>query len=171
MTDPVVDVPITPKMLDDDRPLTWMQVAPPALREAFTPKPLSHFRLTGIIPAPQGSKRAVRRGDKTVLVEMSKKLPVWRDAVQQAAYLTGHHHDIPVRVELRFYMPRPQKPKWWVPAVTPDLDKLVRSTLDGLVKGGLLKDDALVVSVVASKVYAEAPTEVGVSVNVWEVTE
>lgn len=33
------------------------------------------------IPAPQGSKKAFKRGKKIVLVEMSEKLPVWRDAV------------------------------------------------------------------------------------------
>jgi crossover junction endodeoxyribonuclease RusA len=39
------------------------------------------------------------------------------------------------------------------PAARPDLDKLLRSTLDALVDAGALADDALVVEVNAAKTY------------------
>ncbi len=37
----------------------------------------------------------------------------------------------------------------------PDLDKLERAILDALTKSGVIKDDALVVDLVASKHYAD----------------
>jgi crossover junction endodeoxyribonuclease RusA len=42
-----------------------------------------------------------------------------------------------------------------------DLDKCCRSTLDGLVDGGLLVDDCLVVELSASKRYCRADEQPG----------
>ena len=108
------------------------------------------FTVRGL-PAPQGSKRHVGGGR---MVEMSRKVGPWRDAVrtetQRAveAPMTG-----PVTVLLEFWLPRPASaPKRVIlPAKRPDLDKLVRSTLDGLTAGGAWKDDAQVVRLTAVK--------------------
>lgn len=110
-------------------------------------------------PKPQGSKSAFRRGNKIVMVEASKGLPEWRTAVIDAVKQNIHERmsldkfSEPVKVSCVFVLPKPQKPKFAVPGVKPDLDKLVRGLLDPLVIGGLLQDDSLVVELSASKVY------------------
>ena len=106
-------------------------------------------------PAPQGSKRHVGNGR---LIESSKKLKPWRDAVKAAAAdEIGSALPIqePVELKVTFYFLRPKTVKRSVPSVRPDLDKLVRALLDGLTDGRMFNDDALVVSLTASKQYAE----------------
>jgi Holliday junction resolvase RusA-like endonuclease len=106
-------------------------------------------------PAPQGSKNGFVKNGRVVMVESSKKVKPWREAV---ASTTQAQVSCPlqnaVEVALVFYLPRPKTVtrKW--PAVKPDLDKLVRSTFDGLTTGGLYTDDALVIALSASKQYA-----------------
>jgi Holliday junction resolvase RusA-like endonuclease len=106
-------------------------------------------------PAPQGSKNGFVKNGRVVLVESSKKVKPWREAV---ARTTQAQVPCPlqnaVEVALVFHLPRPKTVtrKW--PAVKPDLDKLVRSTFDGLTTGGLYTDDALVIALSASKQYA-----------------
>jgi len=106
-------------------------------------------------PAPQGSKNGFVKNGRVVLVESSKKVKPWREAV---ARTTQAQVPCPlqnaVEVALVFHLPRPKTVtrKW--PAVKPDLDKLVRSTFDGLTTGGLYTDDALVITLSASKQYA-----------------
>ena len=123
-------------------------------------------------PAPQGSKSAFRRGNRIVLVETSKRLPRWREAVQTAAltHLTPIEAGVPVRVELHFVMPRPKstpKSRPTPPAVKRigDVDKLARACLDGL-DGPAYADDSQVTELVASKRIAEAGEEPGVRIRV-----
>jgi Holliday junction resolvase RusA-like endonuclease len=105
-------------------------------------------------PAPQGSKNGFVKNGRVVLVESSKKVKPWREAVARTTQA-----EVPcplqnaVEVALVFHLPRPKTVtrKW--PAVKPDLDKLVRSTFDGLTTGGLYTDDALVIALSASKQY------------------
>lgn len=131
------------------------------------------FRVHGT-PAPQGSKRHVGNG---VMVESSAKVKPWRQDVKWAALEahkecggTGVHFDrwTAVSVHLTFYLARPRghygtgrnaetlkpsSPTW--PAVKPDLDKLVRSTLDALGEAGMWADDSQVAVVEAGKEYAD----------------
>jgi crossover junction endodeoxyribonuclease RusA len=104
-------------------------------------------------PAPQGSKRHVGKG---ILVESSKKVKPWREAViwavREGPRVTL---DGPIHVGMDFYFRRPKsapKSRQW-PDRKPDLDKLVRSTLDALVMGGAITDDARVVCIDAWKFY------------------
>ena len=111
------------------------------------------FFVSGI-PAPQGSKRHVGNGR---MIESSKKVKPWREAVARVA--SAHLLDEPVdghlRVIIRFELPPPKKSRFGNrPAGPPDLDKLVRSTLDGLTASGLIVDDARVVSLTATKHWA-----------------
>lgn len=110
-------------------------------------------------PAPQGSKRAFVVAGKARLVEMSKRVKPWRRAVvdestRALAIRHGEALDGPVSVSLEFVMPRPKRTKHPACTSKPDLDKLVRATLDGLVIGGVIADDALVTRLVASKRFA-----------------
>jgi Holliday junction resolvase RusA-like endonuclease len=110
-------------------------------------------------PAPQGSKDGFIKNGRVVMVESSKKVKPWREAVtiktaQHMSWETLNPITTPVEIALVFHLPRPKtvNRKW--PSVKPDLDKLIRSTFDGLTTGGLYTDDALVIAVSASKQYA-----------------
>jgi len=119
------------------------------------------FAVQGIEPAPQGSKRHVGNGR---MVEASAKVKPWRFAVSQAALATGEAMtDGQVSVMITFMFNRPKahynskgelKPKApFYKSTKPDLDKLCRSTLDGIT-GVLIKDDSQVVNLICNKVYA-----------------
>ena len=110
-------------------------------------------------PAPQGSKNGFVKNGRVVMVESSLKVKPWRAAVaeQTARYMsweTLNPFDNPVEIALVFHLPKPKTVKREWPSVKPDLDKLIRSTFDGLTTGGLYTDDALVIAVSASKQYA-----------------
>lgn len=120
------------------------------------------FAVQGIEPAPQGSKRHVGNGR---MVEASAKVKPWRFAVSQAALETNEPMtDRPVMVQITFMFNRPKshynskgqlKPTAPLYKQTkPDLDKLCRSTLDGLTNV-LIKDDSQVVNLICCKIYAE----------------
>ena len=119
-------------------------------------------------PAPQGSKTAFVRGRRAVLVETSKKLPAWRKQIEDTARreYEGEPIDQPVRVAVDFFMPKPQKPRFDMPATAPDLDKLCRAIGDGLEKGGVLRNDSRIVHWEARKHYADTPEEMGVHITI-----
>lgn len=104
-------------------------------------------------PIQQGSKTAFVVGKRAVVTDSNRaKLKPWRAVVADAADL-GRTFSGPVAVTLNFYLPRPQRPRWNVPAVKPDIDKLERAVLDGLTDGGLIEDDARIVELHATKEY------------------
>lgn len=106
------------------------------------------------IPAPQGSKRHVGGGR---MVEVSRAVGPWREAIraetQRAVIGTI---DRPVSVSVMFRLPRPKSTpaRTAFPAKRPDLDKLVRAVLDGLVAGGAIADDSQVVVLRAAKTFS-----------------
>lgn len=139
------------------------------------------FHVPGL-PAPQGSKSAFtphgqnatpcpscrqRHIVKIVQTESSKAVEPWRAAVEAAALQSvGTPFTGPVFVTFLFTLPRPRAhyrtgrfadelrgdaPAY--PAGTPDLDKLVRATMDGLTAGHAWADDAQAVRVQAVKQY------------------
>ncbi|MGW1352993.1 RusA family crossover junction endodeoxyribonuclease [Streptomyces sp. NPDC002409] len=124
------------------------------------PRPVLEIVVRGV-PGPQGSKSHKGGGR---MVESSKKVAPWREAVSWAAVaarqrtrgfvpLTG-----PVRADMIFSFARPKghfgtgrnagllrpsaPPR---PHVIPDLSKLARSTEDALTTVGVYRDDALIV--------------------------
>jgi Holliday junction resolvase RusA-like endonuclease len=147
------------------------------------------FKVTAIgTPAPQGSKRHVGRG---VMIESSKKVKPWREAVKQAAsdliavagetgrLTAGFPLDGPLVVTICFTLARPKSaPKSRTrPDRMPDLSKLIRSTEDALTDAGVWADDARVVGVAARKVYPfpgsgdpDALSVPGAVIRIWEVT-
>lgn len=111
------------------------------------------FRVEGMAPQPQGSKRHLGNG---VMIESCKLVKPWRYLVCQAAIATGAELIRgPLRMEVEFLFTRPKghynakghlKPS--APAVhcvRPDGSKLLRSTEDALT-GVLYDDDARIVS-------------------------
>ena len=115
------------------------------------------------IPASQGSKRHVGNGR---LIESDKKLPAWRKAIEStvAELRKGEPIDEPVIVRADFYLPQPKKPRWLTPATALDTDKLQRALGDGMEKGGLLRNDARIITWVATKHYAKDRTGCQVTV-------
>lgn len=104
------------------------------------------------MPAPQGSKRHVGRG---IMIESSKKVKPWREAVKWA--VLQQHEGVrvsgPVILKIAFTLPKPKKPMFQWPATKPDLSKLLRSTEDALTDVGLWDDDSRVIRCEMSKVY------------------
>lgn len=113
-----------------------------------------------------GSKRHVGRG---VMIESSKQVKPWRSDVVTAslAVYDGPLIEGAVSVEVVFLFARPKShfgkkglrpsaPEHLTSQGAGDIDKLCRSTLDGLSAGAggtLLRDDSQVVSMTASKRY------------------
>lgn len=121
------------------------------------------------IPAPQGSKNAYVRGGRAVLVESSKKVPAWRNAVAKAAFEKFQQPlDGPVELHVEFVMPRTKamRKNPAPPMVQkPDLDKLIRSTCDGLT-GPAVADDSRIVAIVANKRRAEFGEQTGAHITI-----
>lgn len=108
-------------------------------------------------PAPQGSKRHVGGGR---MIEMSKAVAPWRESIKWTCRAKKIQPiDGPVAIEITFTVQKPASApktrKTW-PIKRPDLDKLVRSTLDGLSEGGAWRDDSQVVELTARKVYPDS---------------
>lgn len=137
---------------------------------------LIFFDIQGIRPVPQGSKRHVGRG---VMVESSRSLKPWREAVRQEALKTEAPMTLcPVLLYLRFRFARPRghfntkgqlKPSAPIHVVTqPDIDKIARSTLDGMT-GVLFKSDSQVCRLIAVKAYCKEGELEGCEVTVENV--
>ena len=129
-------------------------------------------------PGPQGSKRFMgTRGGRGVLIESSKKVKPWREAVVWAAREAGGRVVGPVVVEMIFTLPKPKsapkRRKLW-PDRKPDLSKLVRSTEDALTDAGAWEDDARVVELRTAKRYpgegADALDVPGCVIRIHEAT-
>ncbi len=118
-------------------------------------------------PGPQGSKRHVGRG---IMIESSKKVKPWREAVKWAALevMEGKSLSVeasincngsisgPVAVEMIFTLQKPKsapKSRRTWPDRKPDLSKLIRSTEDALTEAGVYEDDARIVKCTATKVF------------------
>lgn len=63
-------------------------------------------------------------------------------------------------------LPKPKKPKWGVPAVRPDRDKLERFVMDAL-EGVVWKNDAQIISGWVEKRYGKRP---GVHIVVYDAS-
>jgi len=97
-------------------------------------------------PGPQGSKAFKgMRGGHAILVESSKKVKPWREAVK-AACPAEPILDGPLSVVMVFTLHRPTSARKSevAPFRTPDLSKLCRSTEDAITDAGLWADDARV---------------------------
>ena len=160
--------------------MTALQSQPSANISA--PSSVIEIRVLGE-PAPQGSKTVTRWG---AVRESSKKVHPWRHSVAYACE-TSYNGPVlhePVSVEIMFFIPRakshygtgrnagqlkPSAPMHCTTARAGDIDKLARSTLDGLAvrSGGcLIADDSQVVCLRLLKKYAEGDQCSGALVRV-----
>lgn len=123
-------------------------------------------------PRPQGSHRVLvgPDGRLRVLESAGRALAEWRSAVAWAARMASRGRPIegPVSVEATFLVPRPRRPAGALPSRRPDLDKLLRALLDGLVAGRAISDDSQVTDVSCRKRYATGTPETLVVVRPLE---
>lgn len=118
------------------------------------------------MPGPMGSKKFVgtTKSGRGLMVESSKKVKPWREAVkQQALQERGAAPrdnvpdrtasglpplDGPLAMSMVFTLPKPasapKRKRTW-PDKKPDVSKLARSTEDALTDAGLIRDDARIV--------------------------
>jgi Holliday junction resolvase RusA-like endonuclease len=78
----------------------------------------------------------------------------------------------PVKLKVTFYIERPKQPKYKIyPGGKPDLDHYIRAVGDALTIGGLLADDALIVKILAEKVWCgpETKPEPGATIELWRL--
>jgi crossover junction endodeoxyribonuclease RusA len=139
-------------------------------------------------PAPQGSKRGFynKSLNRVQLVESSAKVKPWRQDVKAAALNAIANQpgawatlDGPLTVTICFYLTRPRshygtgrnaqllKPSApTFPATKPDLDKLIRATLDAIGEAAVWVDDSRVVALEVTKVYADANSPAGADIAI-----
>ena len=140
-------------------------------------------------PAPQGSKVSTRYGG---IREASQLVMPWRNQIVSACIEqqinNGEIIEQPVEIFIDFLFHRPQghygsgrneknlkpsAPNYPTTRTTGDIDKLCRSTLDGLSisSGGiLLRDDSLVVNLRAKKQFATKGGFQGAFIHIWTLT-
>ena len=139
-------------------------------------------------PAPQGSKVSTRYGG---MREASQYVMPWRNQIVSACIEQkincGNIIETPVEMFIEFQFHRPQghygtgrnegilkksAPQYPITRSTGDIDKLCRSTLDGLSipSGGiLLRDDSLVVRLKATKSFATKDGFQGAFIHIWKL--
>jgi crossover junction endodeoxyribonuclease RusA len=111
-------------------------------------------------PVPQGSFRHVGNGR---IISANPKLNAWRQTIADQIGLQTPVRLIEgsIRVDLVFTLERPKSVSRGVrerPTVKPDLDKLVRATLDAISLERyvqLIKDDSQVTDLHAAKRYSD----------------
>lgn len=119
------------------------------------------------VPAPQGSKRHVGNG---VMIESSKKVRPWREAVKFACLerQLAPLGDVPIVCNIVFRFQKPKTVKRTHPTTrnTGDIDKLERATHDAIVDAGLIDDDSQIVEHYGRKVYG---TPIGCTIQIAEM--
>jgi Holliday junction resolvase RusA-like endonuclease len=120
-------------------------------------------------PAPKGSRNyGVTRQGKLRTWPASKFEEPWTRAVADATREALRHAsqlEAPYEVTLEFYVAPPiHKRKGHDWPSQHDLDKLARTVIDGLVRGGAMSDDRHVTRLVAEKRWASCSEDAGVAI-------
>lgn len=113
------------------------------------------------VPIPQGSKTAGKRGKTVVMWDANhRKLKPWRETMTThlIAWTTlaggaWEPYDGPLVVDVTFWIPKPDRPKFTLPATPADLDKYQRALGDSMTDSGLIRDDARITTWHARKRY------------------
>jgi len=115
------------------------------------------FRVVSIPKAQPRVKARSMYGHATVYTP--ETADDWKRAVMIAANgLSGVRLEEPLSLEIVFYLKAPKKKHGSFVTSKPDIDNLIKSTMDALTSIELWKDDSYVVSVSAVKLY-ETPLE------------
>lgn len=131
------------------------------------------------LPSTQGSKTRMPNGHMVdgTSPRARANLGAWRQAVRaECRKWLGANPQAPlaepVAVSLSFSFPATASNphRFWHVSV-PDVDKIIRSTLDALVQGAVLADDRYVCRVVADKAYCNPDEPAGCTVVVTSLAE
>lgn len=128
-------------------------------------------------PAPHNQSGTNRYGG---VYKSKRELAYIKDLTSNLTPLTTEHYtDTPLQVKYTFYI---QPPKSWAKGKTQqaltnkihptahnvgDVDNIVKSTQDVLMATGVIDDDSNIVTLTATKVYAETPA-VTIEVTPWQ---
>lgn len=134
------------------------------------------FRVWGVAQ-PKGSARGfIPKGwTRPIITSDNPSLKAWellvRAELQQVMATTSTTvkaslFNAPISVTLAFHLPRPKSAPRRViyPTKRPDLDKLVRATIDAC-SGVAFNDDTQVVAITASKLYAVGAAHVDITIE------
>jgi len=123
------------------------------------------------IPEPQERPRACRAGG---FIKVYSPHNQWYDRVYATALACrpSRPFDFPIRLRIEFLSPRPRRPKhpYWM-VTRPDLDNLIKGTLDAMTKGRIWRDDSLVVEITATKSYAGGDDPPGAIIEIYNAEE
>lgn len=120
------------------------------------------FNVVGT-PVAQGSKRIIPTPNGPRLIETASNHRTWRTdlhtTAKQHAETLDKPLDGPLTLTITFRFPMPQSRPKRVRAAgkapkttTPDLDKLIRAVGDALTEAGLIRDDARITNITATKI-------------------
>lgn len=124
------------------------------------------------IPKPQPRVKACRRGNHAgVYTPATAK--GWKDLVMiEAAPYAGKQIEGPLSIRFSFTMPRPKaRRKERFVTTKPDLDNLVKSTMDALTDRAVWRDDSQVAEILARKVYAVGEQSPGAIIEIYRNEE
>jgi len=132
-------------------------------------------------PQPKGSTRAfyVKKLDRVVTTTTNKNTKQWQLRVSTEAQRANESRNgaffcnddrcgYEVAADFTFTRPKSTPKKVHLNTKRPDLDKLIRAVLDGIVNV-LIPDDALVISIRATKKYGEENEVPGARISVIRI--
>lgn len=129
-------------------------------------------------PVPQGSTKSfyIKKLNRVVTTHGNKNTNRWRERIAHEAQCTDEartctffsddrRQGYDVQLSFVFTKPKSTPKKYRLNTKRPDLDKLIRAVLDGITDV-LIPDDALVVSITASKSYGDSNQPPGLKIKV-----
>ncbi len=132
-------------------------------------------------PKPQGSTRSyyIKKINKVVTTHGNKDTRRWQLRIAMEAqhanesravsfYSGDKHCGYEVRADFLFQRPKSLPKKRRLNTKRPDIDKLVRTVLDGLAKV-IIPDDSQVISITTSKRYSSENESPGVRIKVTRI--
>jgi Holliday junction resolvase RusA-like endonuclease len=127
------------------------------------------LNVTGL-PKPQPRVKAFRRGNHAG-VYTPPTAQGWKECVMiEAAPFAGRQIEGPIAVHLVFTLPCPKAHKEETYVITkPDLDNLVKSSLDALTDRAVWRDDSQVAELCARKIYVNGDVNPGAVITIYTI--
>jgi len=124
------------------------------------------------LPKPQPRVKAFSRGGHAG-VYTPPKAKGWKDIIMfNAAALAGRQIEGPIALKVGFTLPRPKAHKKENFVITkPDLDNLLKSTMDALTDLAVWHDDAQIAEVHTSKKYERQESAPGATIEIYSWRE
>jgi crossover junction endodeoxyribonuclease RusA len=120
------------------------------------------------IPKPQPRPKATIRGAHAgVYTPATAKS--WKELIAfEAASLAGRQVEGPIALRVHFTLPRPKARKKETYVTTrPDLDNLLKSTMDALTDRAVWRDDSQIAEISSRKTYETAETVPGAVIEIF----